>query len=122
MMCEQLDKVRQLMKRKDQSFLLKKSERYKARLIRLEGSHQTCNFILKKSLAQVFSCEFCKISKNTFFKEHLWTTASSANIFLSTITTLTNPSVKPQGFLFENVFFFYDRNCNNNPKKMKSPK
>ena len=76
MMCEQLDKVRQLMKRKDQSFLLKKSERYKARLIRLEGSHQTCNFILKKSLAQVFSCEFCKISKNTFFKEHLWTIAS----------------------------------------------
>ena len=26
---------------------------------------------LKKSLAQVFSCEFCKISKNTFFTEHL---------------------------------------------------
>ena len=25
-----------------------------------------CNFI-KKSLAQVFSCEFCEISKNTFF-------------------------------------------------------
>ena len=25
-----------------------------------------CNFIKKESLAQVFSCEFCKISKNTF--------------------------------------------------------
>ena len=25
----------------------------------------------KKSLPQVFSCEFCKISKNTFFREHL---------------------------------------------------
>ena len=25
---------------------------------------------------QVFSCEFCKISKNTFFTEHLWTTTS----------------------------------------------
>ena len=24
----------------------------------------------------MFSCEFSKISKNTFFKEHLWTTAS----------------------------------------------
>ena len=25
----------------------------------------------------MFSCEFCEISKNTFFTEHLWTTASS---------------------------------------------
>ena len=25
-----------------------------------------CNFIKKETLAQVFSCEFCKISKNTF--------------------------------------------------------
>ena len=25
------------------------------------------NFIKKETLAQVFSCEFCKISKNTFF-------------------------------------------------------
>ena len=34
------------------------------------------NFIKKETLAQVFSCEFCEISKNTFFTEHLWTTAS----------------------------------------------
>ena len=27
-------------------------------------------------LAQTFSCEFGEISKNTFFKEYLWTTAS----------------------------------------------
>ena len=33
-------------------------------------------FIKKETLAQVFSCEFCEISKNTFFTEHLWTTAS----------------------------------------------
>ena len=26
----------------------------------------------KEALAQVFSCGFCKISKNTFFTEHLW--------------------------------------------------
>ena len=26
---------------------------------------------LIKTLAQVFSCEFCEISKNTFFTEHL---------------------------------------------------
>ena len=30
----------------------------------------------KETLAQVFSCEFCKIFKNTFFTEHLRTTAS----------------------------------------------
>ena len=28
---------------------------------------QACNFIRNESLAQVFSCEFCEISKNTFF-------------------------------------------------------
>ena len=27
---------------------------------------QGCNFIKKESLAQVFSCEFCEIFKNTF--------------------------------------------------------
>ena len=27
---------------------------------------QVCNFIKKEVLAQVFSCEFCEISKNTF--------------------------------------------------------
>ena len=36
------------------------------------------NFIKKEALAQVFSCEYCEISKNTFFTEHLWTTASSS--------------------------------------------
>ena len=30
----------------------------------------------KESLMQVFSCEFNKISKNTFFTEYLRTTAS----------------------------------------------
>ena len=33
------------------------------------------NFIKRKTLAQVFSCEFCQIFKNTFFTEQLWTTA-----------------------------------------------
>ena len=28
---------------------------------------QTCNFIKRETLAQVFSCEFYEISKNTFF-------------------------------------------------------
>ena len=34
-----------------------------------------CNFIIKETLTQVFSYEFCHISKNTFFTEHLRTTA-----------------------------------------------
>ena len=35
-----------------------------------------CNFIKKETLAQVFSCEFCEISKDTSFTELLWATAS----------------------------------------------
>ena len=34
------------------------------------------NFIKKETLTQVFSFEFCEIFKNTFFTEHLPTTAS----------------------------------------------
>ena len=47
---------------------------------------QACNFIKKDSLAQVFSCQFFEISKNTFFYRippvaasvtgHFWATAS----------------------------------------------
>ena len=40
-------------------------------LIKLQGST-----LLKKVLTQVFCCEFCEISKNTFFTEHIWTTYS----------------------------------------------
>ena len=37
---------------------------------------QACNFIKKEALVEVFSCEFCEISKNTFSTEHLQTIAS----------------------------------------------
>ena len=30
---------------------------------------QACNFLKKETLAQVFPCEFCEISKNTLFKQ-----------------------------------------------------
>ena len=30
----------------------------------------------KEALAQVFSCEFCKLFKELFLTEHLWTSAS----------------------------------------------
>ena len=36
------------------------------------SQENTCNFIKKETLAQLFSCEFCEISKNTFSTEHLW--------------------------------------------------
>ena len=42
-----------------------------------------CNFIKKETLAQVFSCEFCEISKNTIFKEHLWVTASALHFVVT---------------------------------------
>ena len=37
---------------------------------------QACNFIKIETLAQVFSCEFGEISRNTFFSLHLRETAS----------------------------------------------
>ena len=36
---------------------------------------EACNFIKIETLAQVFPCEFCEISLNTFFTKHLRTTA-----------------------------------------------
>ena len=39
-----------------------------------------CNFIEKETLTQVFSCEFCEISNNTFFIEHLQATASALKV------------------------------------------
>ena len=39
---------------------------------------QTCNFIKKAILAQLFSCEFCETCKKTFLTEHLRVTASNS--------------------------------------------
>ena len=39
-------------------------------------------FFKKETVAQVFSCEFSKISKNAFFTEYLLTTASYAYVLL----------------------------------------
>ena len=44
--------------------------------LRISQNAEACNFIKKEALAQVFSCEFCEIFKNTFFTEHLRTTTS----------------------------------------------
>ena len=40
------------------------------------GSLRPATLLKKETLVQVLSCEFCQISKNTFFKEHLQATAS----------------------------------------------
>ena len=49
----------------------------------------------KEALAQVFSCEFCKMSKNTFFAEHLWATASEfMDFFYVKIFTVSDPIEK----------------------------
>ena len=39
---------------------------------RVSFSIKACNSIEKETLAQVFSCEFCEIYKNTFYIELLW--------------------------------------------------
>ena len=46
-------------------------------LAKFTGKHMYERLVFKKeTLAQVFTCECCEISKNTFFTEHLRTTAS----------------------------------------------
>ena len=48
-------------------------------LIKLQGS--ACSFINKETLAQVFSCEFSEISKNTFLHGAALVAASEAFFF-----------------------------------------
>ena len=48
--------------------------------LEISQNSQVCNFIKKVTLAQMFSCEFCRISKNTFF---YWTTPKAAPLFKS---------------------------------------
>ena len=38
---------------------------------------EACNFIVKKTLAHLFSCEFCEIYKNTFYYRTPLVAASS---------------------------------------------
>ena len=42
-----------------------------ATLLKSHFCIQACNFIKRETLAQVFSCEFYEIFKNTFLTEHL---------------------------------------------------
>ena len=68
--------------------------------------------LLKRRLAQVFSCEFCQISKNTFFTEHLWATASILRegrrlkqIEISIISKLTKKIIKKRKMFLHFLIF-----------------
>ena len=50
---------------------------------------EACNFIKKETLAQVFSCEFCEISKNPFSYRTL-TVAASVGFWLVSFVRETN--------------------------------
>ena len=57
-------------------------------LIKLQAS--VCNFIKKETLAQVFSSEFCEISKNTFCYRTSLAAASVLHGVVQTGQTLKN--------------------------------
>ena len=58
-----------------------------------------CNFIKNEALAQVFSCEFYEIYKNTFFKEHLLSTASNnTKIFFRVVSVLSSLTLQAQRY------------------------
>ena len=52
----------------------------------LKLNSEICSFFKNETLAQDFSCKFCKNRKNTFFAEHHQTTASD----YSSISSISN--------------------------------
>ena len=84
------------------------------------GKPQACNFVKKETLAQVFSCEFCEISKNSFFAEHLWATASDCYHFIAIrIILLNNLKARDEDILkfsdysLTNLLLFGESKLNN---------
>ena len=53
---------------------------------------QVCNLIKKETVAQVFSCEFCEISKNTFFYKTPLVAASENNVTMQTTAKFASNS------------------------------
>ena len=64
-----------------------------------------CNFIKKEALAQVFSCEFCEISKNTFFTGNLRANASVRFKKILTLHSVEVSSSLNSSLLFVVVFW-----------------
>ena len=61
--------------------------------------------LLKKTLAQVFYCEFCKSFKNNFFTEHLRSTAFGSRKF--SLNCVVQPSA-----VEENLHYIRSANIN----------
>ena len=61
---------------------------------------RACNFV-KETPTQMLSCEICEIFKNSYFEEHLWTTASKL-ILKGTQTQMFSCEFCE---LFENTYF-----------------
>ena len=59
----------------DWSDMIKKIQKQQSLCFNRVAGRRPTNLLKKEILAQVFSCEFCETSKNTFFTEHLWGTA-----------------------------------------------
>ena len=70
---------------------------------------ETCNFIKKETLAQVFSCEFCEISKNTFVYRTPLVAASVKCIFEYIV-----PKPQTEKMAVALIFFFVLRQYLNN--------
>ena len=51
---------------------------------------EACNFIKEETLAQVFSCEFCKIYKNTFYYRTPLVAASGVLINFAILEPFSN--------------------------------
>ena len=53
---------------------------------------ETCNIIKKDPQAQAFSCEFCEVSKNTFFTEHILPTTfdPGRSLFFNKVARLSS--------------------------------
>ena len=62
---------------------------------------RTCNFIKKETLAQVFSCEFCEISKNTLSHRTL---PVAASVFLN-VSFITSHTLRFMLFTSASTFF-----------------
>ena len=74
---------------------------------------EVCNFIKKETLAQVFSCEFCEISKNIFFKKHLRVTASEY-VILSPIFFMQQHQLKWNKSSISFSVFLFSFRCSPN--------
>ena len=87
---------------------------------------------LKETLVQVFSCEFCKISKNIFFTEHIcatafiWNTVHFSNIGAPPLLSLVFEWIVRYSFyaaqLYSNINKQCKNQCTNSNKKWKLKK